>query len=99
MPTIAEAIRAAVEWRFDQVAHSPEQERRFPVGPASAKKIGYDPQEIDAPPGSVTESFCGVGSPLDLGRLAFGLPRVHITDDYGPAGGGLLGFGLLFLAV
>jgi SAM-dependent methyltransferase len=69
MPTSAEEIRAAVEQRFAQVARSPEQERKFPVGPASAKRLGYDPQEIDALPASVTESFCGVGNPLGLGDV------------------------------
>jgi hypothetical protein len=57
MPTTPEDIRAAVKDRFTQVARSPEQEQKFPVGPASAKKLGYDPQEIDALPPSVTESF------------------------------------------
>jgi SAM-dependent methyltransferase len=65
-PDTPDAIRAAVEQRFAQVARSPKQERKFPVGPASAKKLGYDPQEIDALPPSVTESFCGVGNPLGL---------------------------------
>jgi SAM-dependent methyltransferase len=65
----AEEIRAAVGQRFAQVARSPEQERKFPVGPASAKKLGYDPQEIDALPPAVTESFCGVGNPLGLGDV------------------------------
>src|SRR5262245_31708644 len=69
MPTTAEEIHAAVEQRFAQVARSPEQERKFPVGPASAKKLGYDPQEIDALPPAVTESFCGVGNPLGLGAV------------------------------
>jgi hypothetical protein len=40
----AEASRAAVEQRFAQVARSPDREQKFPVGPASAKKIGYDPR-------------------------------------------------------
>ncbi len=71
MPT-AEEIRAAVEQRFAQVARSPDQERKFPVGPASAKKLGYDPLEIDALPPSVTESFCGVGNPLGLGEVRLG---------------------------
>jgi arsenite methyltransferase len=66
MPTTVDEIRAAVEQRFAQVARSPGQERKFPVGPASGKKLGYDPQEIDALPPSVTESFCGVGNPLGL---------------------------------
>jgi hypothetical protein len=50
MPTSAEAIRAAVGQRFAQAARSPDQERKFPVGPAGAKKLGYDPPEIDALP-------------------------------------------------
>ena len=50
MPTAAATIRAAVGRRFAQVARSPDQERKFPVGPAGAKKLGYDPPEIDAPP-------------------------------------------------
>jgi SAM-dependent methyltransferase len=69
MPTTAEEIYAAVVQRFAQVARSPGQEQKFPVGPASAKKLGYDPQEIDALPPSVTESFCGVGNPLGLGAV------------------------------
>ena len=63
-----EEIRAAVGQRFAQVARSPDQEQEFPVGPASARKLGYDPPEIDALPPSVTESFCGVGDPLGLGE-------------------------------
>jgi hypothetical protein len=47
---------------------APGVETNFPVGPASAKKLGYDPQEIDALPPSVTESFCGVGTLLGLGE-------------------------------
>ena len=39
----------------------------FPVGPESAKRLGYDAAEIDALPSSVTESFCGVGNPFVLG--------------------------------
>jgi hypothetical protein len=63
-----DAIRAAVEQRFAQVGRSPDKEKKLPVGRASAKKLGLDPQEIDALPASVTESFWGVGIPL--GRAA-----------------------------
>jgi hypothetical protein len=38
MPDTAAAIRAAVGQCFARVARSPGQERKFPVGPASAKK-------------------------------------------------------------
>ncbi len=77
MPTNAEEIRAAVGQRFAQVAHSPGQEKKFPVGPASAKKLGYSPAEIDALPASVTESFCGVGNPLGLGEIR---PGENVLD-------------------
>jgi len=69
MPDTAEEIRAAVEQRFAQVARQPDQETKFSVGPASAKKLGYDPKEIDTLPASVTESFCGVGNPLGQGEV------------------------------
>src|SRR5262249_19041048 len=65
----AEAIRAAVEQRFAQVARSPDQETKFPVGRASAGRRGSDPEEIAPLPTSVTESFCGVGTPLGLGAV------------------------------
>jgi arsenite methyltransferase len=68
MSHTSDDLRAAVKERFAHVARSPEQEKRFPVGPDSAKNLGYDPPEIGALPPSVTESFCGVGNPLGLGE-------------------------------
>ena len=71
MPTQSQQpdnLRASVIDRFRKVAIAPDQERKFPVGPESAKKLGYDPAEVDALPSAVTESFCGVGNPFLLGR-------------------------------
>lgn len=65
-------IKAEIKQRFVKVALSPEQETKFPVGPESAKRLGYDAAEIDALPGTVTESFAGVGNPLALGDLRTG---------------------------
>jgi SAM-dependent methyltransferase len=76
-------LRAAVEQRFAQVARSPNQERKFPVGPASAKKLGYDPKEIDALPPVVTESFCGVGNPLGLGEVRPGQSVLNLGSGPG----------------
>src|SRR4051812_18133469 len=62
MPTSdpqGDALHAAVSGRFRRVATAPDQERKFPVGPESAKKLGYDPAKVDALPFAVTESFCG----------------------------------------
>jgi hypothetical protein len=53
---------SATEKRFAQVVRSHGQEKQYPAGPASARKPGCDPKEIDALPASVTESFCGVGN-------------------------------------
>jgi SAM-dependent methyltransferase len=68
MIPVDDELRAEVRRRFAAVASAPEREMRFPVGPASAKKLGYNAREIDALPASATESFCGVGCPLGLGQ-------------------------------
>ncbi len=70
MPTQSqqpEYLRASVIDRFRRVAIAPDQERKFPVGPESAKKLGYQIAEVDALPAAVTESFCGAGNPFILG--------------------------------
>ena len=65
-------IKAEITQRFVKVALAPQEEQKFPVGPSSAKRLGYDAREIDALPRSVTESFAGVGNPLALGELRTG---------------------------
>jgi arsenite methyltransferase len=65
-------IRTEVLERFTETAQSPEQVKNFPLGPDNAKSLGYDADEIDGLPLSVTESFCGVGNPLELGDLQVG---------------------------
>lgn len=69
MSDTPEAVRATVRGRFAAVALSPDSEKRFPVGAQSAKALGYDSDEIDRLPTSVTESFAGVGNPLSLGEI------------------------------
>jgi SAM-dependent methyltransferase len=59
-------IKDRIRQRFVKVATDPTAPQRHPTGPASAKKLGYDPAEIDALPAVVTESFAGVGHPLGL---------------------------------
>ena len=73
----AEEIRVKVRERFARVATVPSQEKKFPVGPESAKRLGYDPEEIDRLPLSVTESFAGVGNPTALGEI---LPGQTVLD-------------------
>lgn len=83
MPTITDKIRATVEQRFAQVARTPDQEQKFPIGAASAKKLGYNPNQIDALPTSVTESFCGVGDPLDLAEIRSGQTVLDLGSGAG----------------
>jgi arsenite methyltransferase len=67
-----ERIKAMIEERFVKVALTPTAEQKFPVGPESAKRLGYDAAEIDGLPPRATESFAGVGNPLALGELEAG---------------------------
>ena len=61
-------LRASVEDRFRRVAREPDRERKLPVGPESAKRLGYGCGEVDALPSSLTESFRGAGNPAHRAR-------------------------------
>lgn len=65
-------IKATIKERFIRVAMDPAGEQRFPVGPESARRLGYDAAEINSLPPRATESFAGVGNPLSLGGLRVG---------------------------
>src|SRR5713101_5007976 len=76
-------VMEAIQERFAKVALAPHQEQKFPVGPASAKRLGYAAAEIDALPASVTESFAGVGNPFSIGDLQPGQTVVDIGSGAG----------------
>lgn len=78
-----EDLRASVIDRFSRIATASDQERKFPVGPESARRLGYDASEIDTLPASLTESFCGVGNPFTLGEPQPG----HTVLDLGCGAG------------
>jgi SAM-dependent methyltransferase len=65
-------LEVMVHDRFTALARNPAEEKRFPVGPDSAKRLGYPGQEIDSLPPTATESFAGVGNPFSLGELLLG---------------------------
>jgi SAM-dependent methyltransferase len=62
-----EKIREKIWARFREVAV--EQASPFPIGPDSAKTVGYPKELVDSFTLSVTESFAGVGYPFSLGPL------------------------------
>jgi hypothetical protein len=43
MKQTPEQIKAEIKQRFVNLALAPEDEPKFPVGPASAKRLGYEP--------------------------------------------------------
>jgi SAM-dependent methyltransferase len=83
MSQTGDGLRVAVKERFARVARSPGQEKKFPVGPESARKLGYDPTEIDTLPPPMTESFCGVGNPLGLGEVRPGQTVLDLGSGAG----------------
>ena len=70
-------IQDSVRRRFGETASRPDEESVFPVGPASALKLGYDSADLERLPLCATESFCGVGNPLGL---AFPNPTDVVLD-------------------
>ena len=63
MDQTPDEVRASIHQRYTNLACSPRVEKTFPVGPESAKTLGYSAEEIDRLPPAVTESFAGVGNP------------------------------------
>lgn len=69
MDQTPDEVRASIHQRYTNLACSPRVEKTFPVGPESAKTLGYSAEEIDRLPPAVTESFAGVGNPFRLGEI------------------------------
>ncbi|MCK9295015.1 MAG: methyltransferase domain-containing protein [Desulfobulbaceae bacterium] len=68
MQKIREAIRA----KYVEVARSPMGRFLYPIGREGAQKLGYDKSILDRAPEQLLQSFCGVGNPFSLGRIAPG---------------------------
>ncbi len=83
MQVTSDEIKTGIKQRFAKVALAPHDEQAFPIGPASAKRLGYAAAEIDALPPSVTESFAGVGNPLALGEVSSGATVLDLGSGAG----------------
>ena len=67
MKQTPEQIKAEIKQRFVKLVLVPHGEQKFPVGPASAKRLGYDAHEINTLPPSVS-SICRPGTPSRADR-------------------------------
>lgn len=65
-----EEIRKKIWARFRSVAV--DRASPFPIGPDSAKAVGYPEDLVNSFPPSVTEAFAGVGNPFSLGTIQLG---------------------------
>ena len=52
-----EDVHKMTRARFSRIARDPSSEKKFPVGPESAKQLGYNPAEIDVLPSSVEKHY------------------------------------------
>jgi SAM-dependent methyltransferase len=68
----AEDLRQAVRERYRVAAASPEGRFPYPVGRASAERLGYEPGWLDRIPADVVDRFVGVGNPFRVRRPSAG---------------------------
>ncbi len=64
-----EQIFDAVRGMYTAVANAPSSRFHFPVGRSAGRVLGYPPEELDALPDTLLESFAGVGYPFNAGAI------------------------------
>lgn len=62
-------IEGSIRAKYVKVASSPQGLFSYPTGRASLEALNYDPELIQALPGSVAASYCGVGNPFTVGAI------------------------------
>jgi arsenite methyltransferase len=63
-----EPIHEALRRRYAAVAEQPAGKFEYPVGLASAQRLGYRPDLLARIPHAVVEHFVGVGNPFSMGE-------------------------------
>ena len=76
-------LRKAIEEEYTEVAACPTKGFHFHTGRPLARKLGYDPAEVDPLPEEVVESFAGVANPFIAGRLPVGGTVVEVGSGAG----------------
>ena len=77
-------LRAEIQSIYARVAADPSGEFHFHRGPEyAATRLNYDATELSKLPGTVTESFAGVGNPHAIALLPAGATVVDIGSGAG----------------
>ena len=77
-------LRAEIQSIYARVAADPSGEFHFHRGPEYAStRLNYDAAELSKLPGTVTESFAGVGNPHSIAPLPTGATVVDIGSGAG----------------
>jgi arsenite methyltransferase len=77
-------LRAEIQSIYARVAEDPSGAFHFHRGPEyAARRLNYDAAELSRLPGTVTESFAGVGNPHAIAALPTGATVVDIGSGAG----------------
>ncbi len=76
-------LRQAVQRRYTEVAHNPEQTFHFHHGRPLAEMLGYSMVQVDAMPLRAVESFSGMGNPFSLGSIRAGETVLDVGSGSG----------------
>jgi arsenite methyltransferase len=77
-------LRAEIQSMYARVADDPSGEFHFHRGPEyAARRLHYDAAELARLPGTVTESFAGVGNPHAIAPLPPGASVIDIGSGAG----------------
>ena len=71
-PQDLKQIHNGIRDKYARVAVSPEGQFKYPTGRAGLEKLKYDAVIVAELPEAVAGSFCGVGNPFSLGKIAPG---------------------------
>src|SRR5687768_4642907 len=83
LPVDPAALREEVKSKYRDVASNPHGEFHFHTGRPLARRLGYDPAQVDALPDAAVESFAGVANPFSLQPLN---PGEKVVDAGSGAG-------------
>jgi SAM-dependent methyltransferase len=68
----SEEIREAMRKKYAEISRTAKGKFNYPTGKEGANNLKYDLSDVEAVPGDVLDSFCGVGNPFSLGPIQQG---------------------------